>query len=332
MNFVRAIPPSRGSTSAGLGALLAGLLATVAGCAENLIQLGSLTGATQQLGALAPSPTALLQGEPPITTSLSDATFGVDLAEPRDPRGFRPLISLARTPRGGFLLEAGLYEMHTQSYCLKAGTHGPGGGDGYLFAPPLGPARDAVVAIVRNSAQRPELEQHDIQVLLWAIIARAKFEDLEGRLKLLATQLLSADQLALLNRTALDLVPGPALERALASVPTPVREVLAAEASLRQMLTNQTATFQQIEAVAVLAGAAPWGAGSQQVSRGRWSKHPDGYFVRYLPLSYSHTLTQIWVPEKSPGVGQEYDPALHIAVPGNTSQQRLIQSARAHAR
>ena len=61
---------------------------------------------------------------------------------------------------------------------------------------------------------------------------------------------------------------------------------------------------------------------------GRWSLHPDGYYVRYIPSGYSSTRTEIWVPEGSPAVGKEYDPATHIAVPGNTSRQRLIQSAR----
>jgi hypothetical protein len=73
---------------------------------------------------------------------------------------------------------------------------------------------------------------------------------------------------------------------------------------------------------------APWGEGSKQVPSGRWSRHPDGYFVRYLPAAYSHTLTQLWVPPTSVAVRIEYDPALHIAVPGNTARQRLIQSGR----
>jgi hypothetical protein len=37
---------------------------------------------------------------------------------------------------------------------------------------------------------------------------------------------------------------------------------------------------------------------------------------------------EVWVPQGSPAVGKEFDPASHIAVPGNTSRQRLIQSAR----
>jgi hypothetical protein len=311
-------------------------LAASMGCSDSLAQLGNLPGASQldslggaaeQLGGVAPGASSLLEREPPITTSLSDAVFGVDLAAPRATERFRSLLELDRTPGGGFLLKPGLYEMHTQSYCLKAGTHGPGGGDGYLYAPPKGPARDAVVSIVRNSVSHPQLAQHDVQVLLWAIIARAKFEDLAPELKVVAGQLLTPQQLAMLNRTALDLLPGPALQSALLRTPTPLREILEAEAHLREMLTNPRSTFEQLESVAVLSGMAALGAGSQPVPTGRWSRHPDGYFVRYLPRSYSYTVTQLWVPE---GVATrtEYDPALHIAVPGNTSRQRLIQSGR----
>jgi hypothetical protein len=73
---------------------------------------------------------------------------------------------------------------------------------------------------------------------------------------------------------------------------------------------------------------APAGPGSIAVPTGRWSHHPDGYWIRYLPNSYSNTVVEIWAPEGSPAIGKEFDPATHIAVPGNTSRQRLIQSGR----
>lgn len=274
----------------------------------------------------------LLDGDPPITTSLPDAVFG---DEGRD--GFtpdtapEPLTALARTGEGGFILQPGFYEMHTQSYCLKAGTHGPGGGDGYLYAPTKGPADEFVIDIVRSSVLHPDIPQRDIQVLLWAIIARTKFEDLPTPMKVTASKLLNSRQLALLNRNALDMVPGPALDQALTKVPALVRQVLQAEAQLRQMLVDPASSFDQLEAVAVLSGMVGMGEGSRAVPGGRWSRHPDGYYVRYLPRGYSHTVVQVWVPEDSPAIGKTYDPALHIAVPGNTARQRLIQSGRAQA-
>jgi hypothetical protein len=274
----------------------------------------------------------LLSGDPPITTSLTDAVFADESLDGFAPDSApRPLAALERTRSGGFVLEAGLFEMHTQSYCLKAGTHGPGEGDGYLYAPTMGPAEEFVIDIVRSSVNHPDIAQRDIQVLLWAIIARTKFEDLPTALKVTASKVLNGRQLASLNRNALDLVPGPALDRALDGVPSLVRQVLEAEAQLRQMMVDPASSFEQLEAVAVLAGIAGVGEGSREVPAGRWSKHPDGYFVRYLPRGYSYTVVQIRVEEGSPAIGKTYDPALHIAVPGNTSRQRLIQSGRAHA-
>jgi hypothetical protein len=289
-------------------------------------QLGGLGGLGDKLKRRTPN---ILGDRAPITTSLSDARWGdatKDGFTPREPQ--RSLMTLQRTPNGGFVLQPGYYTFQDQSYCLKAGTHGPGGGDGYLFAPPKGPAEDAVMTIVRNSVNHPEIQQHDIQVLLWAIIARARFEDLSTDMKATAARLLTPRQLASLNRSALDALHGNALTDALGGVPEPLRQIAQAEASLRQMLTTPGATFEQMERVAVLSGNAPRGPGSQDIPSGRWSLHPDGYYVRYLPSGYSSTRVEIWVPQGSPAVGREYDPATHIAVPGNTARQRLIQSGR----
>jgi len=289
-------------------------------------QLGGLSGVTDKLKKKTPD---FLSGKPPITTSLPDAKWADASKDGFTPReSARSLMTLQRTTNGGFVLQHGYYNMQTQSYCLKAGTHGPGGGDGYLYAPPKGPAEDAVMSIVRNSVQHPEIEQHDIQLLLWAIIARAKFEDLQAQLKATAMKLLTPRQLASLNRSALDALSGNALTDALGGVPEPLRQIAQAEAQLRQMLTTPGASFAEMERVAVLTGAAPLGEGSMEVPSGRWSMHPDGYYVRYIPSGYSSTRVEIWVPQGSPAVGKEYDPATHIAVPGNTARQRLIQSGR----
>src|SRR5687768_12018524 len=314
-----------GTRRAFMLASLAVLLSAFAGSAS--AQLGGLGGLGDKLKKKTPN---LLAGKEPITTSLPDARWGdpsKDNFTPREAR--RSLMTLQRTPNAGFVLQPGYYSLQTQSYCLKAGTHGPGDGDGYLFAPPKGPAEDAVMTVVRNSVNRPEIHQHDVQALLWAIVARAKFEDLTSDLKTTASRLLTPKQLASLNRNALDVLSGNALTDALGGVPEPLRQIAQAEANLRQMLTTPGTSFAEMERVAVLSGAAPLGPGSQAVPSGRWSLHPDGYYVRYLPSGYSSTRIEIWVPQGSPSVGKEYDPATHIAVPGNTARQRLIQSGRA---
>ena len=271
----------------------------------------------------------ILKKPAPITTSLADARWAIDSLDNFTPReSKRSLTQLQRSPNGGFVLQPGYYEFHDQSYCLKAGTHGPGGGDGYLYAPPLGPMEDIVMTVVRNSVNKPNVHQHDIQLLLWSIIARAKFEDLQNNIKVAAAQLLTPQQLLKLNGGALGLVPDALMQKGMDGLPAGVKAVIEAENKLRGMLTSANGSYEEMERVAVLAGLAPKGEGSKEVPNGRWSLHPDGYYVRYLPYSYTNTIVNIWVPQGSPAVGKEYDPATHIAVPGNTARQRLIQSGR----
>ncbi len=307
-------------------AVAALLIATVGAPAP--AQIGGLGRALGRITQSAPIPN-VLGGNQPISTSLPDAKWGdasKDGFTPREP--MRSLMTLQRTPNGGFVLQPGYYTFHDQSYCLHAGTHGPGGGDGYLYAPPKGSAQDAVMTIVRNSVNHPEIDQHLIQTLLWAIVARAKFEDLSTEHKAVAARLLTPRQLAALNRSALDIVSGSGLP---INMPAPLRKIAEAEANLRRALTTG-GSYADLERLAVLSGNAPMGPGSQEIPRGRWSAHPDGYYIRYLPESYTNTVVEIWVPQGSPAVGKEYDPATHIAVPGNTARQRLIQSGRPYGR
>ena len=267
----------------------------------------------------------------PITTSLEDVRTDSTMSETYIPGGSkRSLTTLQRTPNGGFILQPGYYDFHDQSYCLKAGTHGPGGGDGYGYALTKGPAEDAVTSIVRNSVQHPEIPQYHVQLLLWAIIAKSKFEDLQPQLKLTASQLLTPPQIAKLNRNATNFLPTPVMNQIKSSLPPFVQQIVEAENQLRGMLSSANSSYEQMERVAVLTGVAPVGEGSRGIPTGRWYLHPDGYYVRYLPSGYTNTVVEIWVPQGSPAVGKEYDPATHIAVPGNTARQRLIQSGRAY--
>ncbi|MCG8276064.1 hypothetical protein [Stenotrophomonas sp. NLF4-10] len=277
------------------------------------------------------NPAALLQGkgEGVITTSLADAVYADPSRDDVQLPPVQPLASLRTSAQASLLLQPGYYGMQVQSYCLHAGTYGPGGGEGYLYAPPLGKGRELVTAIVRNSVQHPEIEQRDIQLLLWAILARTRLQDMSPQLQRAAASLLSPEQYAAWMRgAAFDMLREKAVQALMQHASPQLRQVLEAEAQLRSMLGSAGGSYAQIEQVAVLAGMAPVGEGSQAVPAGRWSRHPDGYWVRYLPSSYSSTRLEIWVPEDSVAIGREFDPSLHIAVPGNTARQRLIQSAR----
>jgi len=295
-------------------------------------QLGGLGGSViRNLPVKTPGVPNLLSGPAPISTSIKDAIWGDSSTDGfTPPMAVKDLTGLPRSKEGGFVLAEGYYRMHAQSYCLHAGTYGPGGGDGYLLGPVKGSAKDAVTSILRNSVAHPEIQQRDIQMLLWAIVARAKFEDLDMRLKGVAAQLLTQKQLLSLNRSALSVLTNPQLNAITGGMPGPVRTVVEAESRLRGLLTTPGSSYSEIERVAVLGGVAPRGPGSIDVPATRWSLHPDGYWVRYKPNGYSNTWVEIWVPKGGKGKGKVYDPGTAIAVPVNTSRQRLAQSGRVY--
>jgi hypothetical protein len=265
---------------------------------------------------------------PAITTSIADAKWEAEDADPIAPGDFVGLGTLERSPTGGFVLQEGAFEGRMQSYCLHAGTHGPTAGDGYLYAPVLGPLDKIVSKIAQNSYAHPEIPQTQIQTLLWGIIARAKVSSMSRDMQRIAAQLLTPKEIADLNGGALGLLTDDKIGGAFIKQPPLLRQVYEAEARLRNMLSNPASSFADLERVAVLTGEVGIGPGSRTVPAGRWSLHPDGYYVRYGPSGYSQTHIQLWVPEGSEAVGKEFDPAVQIAVPGNTSRQRLLQSGR----
>ena len=313
----------------------------IAGAVFAALASMSFGGAHAQLGGLGnvlrnvptTSISSALSGPEPVSTNIKDAVYGDPAKDGFTPRGpARQLTELQQTNLGGFVLQPGYYTMLAQSYCLHAGTHGPSKGEGYLYGPVKGSARDVVISILQNSTRHPEIDQHQIQLLLWAIVSRTKFEDLSTDLKVVAAQLLSKKQLATLNRSALSVLTGPELSRITGGMPAPLRAIAEAESRIRGLMTTPGMAYAQVEQVAVLTGRAPIGPGSVDVPSTRWSQHPDGYWVRYRPNGYTNTQVEIWVEPGSVAVGKVYDPATAIAVPGNTARQRLAQSSRIYAR
>ncbi len=263
-----------------------------------------------------------------ITTSIKDAKF-----EAVDKDGFNPtcadLFGLERTLKGGFILKAGAYGAQVQSYCLHAGTHGPVDGDGYLYAPVKGPLAKTVTHVVQNSVSHPEIEQHDVQALLWAMQAHVKITDMNSHMQSVATTLLTSQEMFDINGGALGLLTDDRIGGMFIKQPPILRQAMEAEARLRNALSGPGGSYEDLERIAVLSGDPNVkGPGSRDVPAGRWSLHPDGYYVRYIPSGYPSTRLEIFVPEGSKAIGKEFDPATQIATPANTSRQRLIQSGR----
>jgi hypothetical protein len=265
----------------------------------------------------------LLKEDPAISTSLDDAVTEVPFLDDFNPPEPSPMTVLPRAKSGNFVLvRPGVFEFKAASYCLRAGTYAPAQGDGYLYAPLKGKRAEIVRHVLEKSVFRPDIPQHDIQYLLWAIVAKTNFTKMARQNQLTAAKLLTPAEIAALSGVSLDAVPAAVLEKAMseAGLPAPVRAVLRAESKIRDMMTRADTSYADLEKVAVLTGAHLPGDGSREVPSGRWSFHPNGHFIRYFPHGYRTTDIEISVPGP---IKVERDPAGRITAISDDGESRI---------
>jgi hypothetical protein len=215
--------------------------AQFSGWKEKALQAGAA------LGAKKTGLDQVLKKPESITTSFEDVDqTGSKLPDLLVVKNAQPLYLLPKATEGGYVLCDGFYEMSAKSYCLKAGTFAPSQGDGYMYAPTLGPKQEIVTTILKNGEKHPEIKQHNIQELLWAIIARARFADFSGQLKLTAVALLSTAELTHLEGGMLGVLPASIMNQAKSKLPEAVQNVFEAENNIRQMVANGNYTYAEI--------------------------------------------------------------------------------------
>ena len=243
----------------------------------------------------------------PVSTSFDDVYPEALPPEiTADLTSYRSLAAAPRTKGGDFILLPGLYALEAESFCLKPGTYGPGEGDGYLPAPLEGDRGEIIEKILSSYASHPAVSQRDVQVLLWAIIAQTKLLDMPAAYQATARALLTEGELFDLNGGALGLIPESVWRQLRAQIPPDIAQIYAAERELRQVLRRSAATYEELEDIAVLVGAAPPEDLIRPVARGSWAAHPGGYFVRYFPSGYQSTRVEVYVPSAG-GDGGERD-------------------------
>ena len=93
--------------------------------------------------------------------------------------------------------------------------------------------------IITRSVDHPEIEQHDIQLLLWSIIYGAKFTDLEPGLQMRVRPLMTEAEIADLSIGIKD-IPEDIL-------PDELKETARFYKKLRGKITDPSATYQDIE-------------------------------------------------------------------------------------
>ncbi|MBD1392443.1 hypothetical protein [Mucilaginibacter glaciei] len=290
------------------------------GLGKKLIDKGSEMVSGGGLNKILKQPQAITTSFKDVDKTGSKPTTFMEGQQPQ------PLYLLPKATDGGYKLCAGFFEMTSKSYCLHAGTRGPSSGDGYMLAPVLGPKSDVVILILKHSEKHPNVKQHDIQVLLWSIIARTKFADMGTDIKLTASTLLSPQELLLLEGGALGVLPESIMIKAKDQLPAAIQNIFEAENNIRRLAASGNSSYEEMEKYAIIAGIAP--QPDPAVPSGIWSLHPDGYYIRFFPSGYSITRVQIYVPKELINTKPDlvYDGPKGIACPANVGSQRLAQT------
>jgi len=255
-----------------------------------------------------------------LSEALPSELMRVDTTSQKD-SAIKPLslMELPQTEDGEIVLSQGFYEADFKSYCLQPGTPSPSDKDAYRQAPLTGYRRDIIETILRNSLKKPELEQRNIQLLLWSVVSGSDFRKLSWDVQTTAQQLLSRKQIFELKGGVMGVVKT-------VSEALPATGVTSANLKLKQLFELGTSSYELFERVAVLQQTSRTNKAS--VNKDQWYKQPDGYYLRYFPSSYQHVKIQVYVPReapalKNPGDYLLFDPVTMMAMPTNSNSQRL---------
>jgi hypothetical protein len=189
-------------------------------------------------------------------------------------------------------LAPGYYRADLQSYCLHAGTYAPTQGAGYLLAPLAGSQAELIQSILDRSVGYPDIDQRDIQRLIWGIEAGVNFLDYPTDFIARVQPLLTQEDIASLSIQNSNIVEG--LLGGL--IPGEVQNVIETYERMRQLLTDFQTSYEQIESVAVLTGSPPIGENSRTIDAGVWNYAGDQFYIRAYPHGYPQITVEILRP------------------------------------
>ena len=228
------------------------------------------------------------------------------------------LMDLPQTQDGGFVLSPGFYEAEFKTFCLQPGTPDPSQGDAYLQSPVTGYRKEIVQTVLLQSRNMPEMNQKNIQLLLWSVVSGSDFNKLSYAVQSDARQLLTPKQIFELQGGVIGLIKTVSNQSGL----------LNTNSDIKKLFEVGTSSYENFERLAVLRERSK--VTRQGVKYDTWYKQKENFYLRYFPLSYQKVRIQVFVPDSlldaEGKVGGEYlvfDPTGQQAIPAFTNAQRL---------
>jgi hypothetical protein len=265
------------------------------------------------LAACTPSRNSGQSPEQPTLTS--DVPANIQLPSDQKPQ---PLTDLPQSEKGGFVLKPGFYETDFKTYCLEPGTPDPHQGDAYLQGPITGYRRDMVEAVLLNSREQKDIDQRNIQLLLWNIVSGSDFNNLSYEVQNDAARLLTPKQIFQLKGGVMGVVKNVSYTTG----------IMNANSDLKRLFETSVNSYEAYEKIAVAREQSK--VIKQGVKYDQWYKQRENYYVRYFPESYKKVKIQVYVPDglldAENKINNEYlffDPTGQQAIPAFTNAQRL---------
>ena len=228
------------------------------------------------------------------------------------------LNDLPQTQDGGFVLKPGFYETEFKTYCLQPGTPDPKQGDAYLQGPITGYRKEIVESVLLNSRDKKNIDQRNIQLLLWSIVSRSDYNRLSPAVQMDAMKLLTSKQIFELKGGVVGTIKTFASSTG----------VLNANSDMKRLFETSVNSYETYENIAVRREQSK--IVKQGVKYDQWYKQSENYYVRYFPESYKKVKIQIYVPDglldadnKLNGEYVVFDPTGQQAIPAFTNAQRL---------
>ncbi|MBI2731508.1 MAG: hypothetical protein HYX40_12295 [Sphingobacteriales bacterium] len=231
------------------------------------------------------------------------------------------LTDLPQSENGEIVLAKGFYEAEFKSYCLQPGTPDPSERDAYLQTPLNTYHKDIIETVLRNSLKKPELEQRNIQLLLWSIVSGSNFNKLSWPVQNTAKELLSRKQIFQLKGGVMGVLKT-------VSTYIPASSSSRAFGEMKQLFEMGNNSYEAYERIAVLRKQSD--IKHPDYKKEQWYKQPEGYYLRYFPAGYQHVKIQVYVPDESldtsglqSGNYLLFDPVTMMATPANSNAQNL---------
>ena len=228
------------------------------------------------------------------------------------------LMNLAQSQDGGFVLVPGFYEAEFKTYCLQPGTPDPSQGDAYLQGPVTGYRKDIIESVLLNSRRNPDVDQKNVQLLLWSVVSGSNFNKLSPAVQSDAMKLLTPKQVFTLKGGVVGVI----------KTVSQSTKVFNAGNGIQRLFETGITSYESFERLAVLN--EPSQIRRKGVKYDQWYKQEENYYVRYFPVSYKKVRIQVYVPDslmdaegKVNGEFVVFNPTGRQAIPAFTNAQRL---------